>query len=338
MSFGVGIIGCGLIGQKRAKALGEGRLIACADINEGCAKVLAGKSKAKVFRNWRDLLALPEVDIVIIATLHDSLAEITQASIEAGKHVLVEKPAARNPAELAPVMAADRRGVKVRVGFNHRYHDSVLDALEIIDSGRLGNVINMRGVYGKSKFISFGQHSDWRVDRAVAGGGILLDQGIHMVDLMRLFAGEFTDVKSFVSNDFWGHDVEDNVYAMMRSKSGCVAMLHSTATQWRHRFSLEIALDKGGLVLSGILSGSKSYGAETLTIIDADDDDQGDPKEATSQYDDDHSWASEITEFADALLRGGDIKSGTSGDALSTMQLVERIYKADADWARRWDL
>ena len=106
MSFGVGIIGCGLIGQKRAKALGEGRLIACADINEGCARILAGNSKAKVFSDWRGLLALPQVEIVVIATLHDSLAEITLAAVDAGKHVLVEKPAARNPTELVPVMTA----------------------------------------------------------------------------------------------------------------------------------------------------------------------------------------------------------------------------------------
>src|ERR1019366_1646906 len=123
MNLGIGIIGCGLIGQKRAKALGEGRLIACADINLAKASALAGSSGAKVFSDWRGLLALPEVDIVVIATLHDSLADITLAAIEAGKHVLVEKPAARNPAELEPVMAAAKeRGGKGHVGFNHRYH------------------------------------------------------------------------------------------------------------------------------------------------------------------------------------------------------------------------
>ena len=141
MSFGVGIIGCGLIGQKRAKALGEGRLVACADVNEVRAKALAGNSGAKVFGDWRRLLALPEVEIVVIATLHDSLAEITLAAIEAGKHVLVEKPAARNPAELEPVMAAaERHGVKVHVGFNHRYHRAFRKARELFEAGALGEL------------------------------------------------------------------------------------------------------------------------------------------------------------------------------------------------------
>jgi len=203
----------------------------------------------------------------------------------------------------------------------------------------MGRVLNLRGVYGKSKFISFGQHSDWRAERAVAGGGILLDQGIHMVDLMRLFAGEFEEVKSFVSNDFWNHDVEDNAYVLMRAKDGAVAMLHSTATQWRHRFNLDITLAKGAITLSGILSGSKSYGAETMTVAWADGaDDSGDPREQTTRYNRDNSWRDEIAEFADAILNDALIATGSSDDALKTMHLVYRIYCADPAWRARWNL
>ncbi len=339
-SLKVGIAGYGVVGRRRHHFIDQREDM---DVLAVCDRTFidgdSGPDGVTHHQDYRQLLN-EKLDVLFVCLTNDIAPEVTIAGLQAGLHVFCEKPPGRTVDDIRDVIAAESEhpDLKLKYGFNHRYHDSVRDALEIVASGRLGNVINMRGVYGKSKFISFGQHSDWRVDRAVAGGGILLDQGIHMVDLMRLFAGEFTDVKSFVSNDFWGHDVEDNVYAMMRTETGCVAMLHSTATQWRHRFSLEIALDKGGLVLSGILSGSKSYGAETLTVIDADDDDQGDPKEVTTQYNDDNSWASEINEFADALLRGSDIKSGTSGDALNTMQLVERIYKADADWAGRWDI
>ena len=159
-----------------------------------------------------------------------------------------------------------------------------------------------------------------------------------MVDLLRLFAGEFTDVHSFVSNSVWNHDVEDNAYALMRTKDGKVAMLHSSASQWRHRFSLEITLTRGALTLAGILSGSKSYGEETLTIARTTGDDMGDPKEEIRNYTEDPSWADEVAEFADAILNGAPIQNGTSDDALRTMQLVYQIYCADEEWRDQWGL
>ncbi|MBM3566347.1 MAG: Gfo/Idh/MocA family oxidoreductase, partial [Alphaproteobacteria bacterium] len=244
-------------------------------------------------------------------------------------------------ADIERVIECEKRhpGLKLKYGFNHRYHDSVRDALSIVRDGQLGQVVNLRGVYGKSKFVSFGAHSDWRINRTAAGGGILLDQGIHMVDLMRLFAGEFDLVHSIVTNNFWKHDVEDNAYALMRSRQGSVALLHSTATQWRHRFSLDITCAKGALTLAGILSGSKSYGEETLTIAWADpSDDSGDPREETRTYSQDNSWRDEIAEFASAIAENAPISNGSSTDALETMRLVYRIYCADPEWRGRWNL
>ncbi|MBF0094223.1 MAG: Gfo/Idh/MocA family oxidoreductase, partial [Alphaproteobacteria bacterium] len=184
----------------------------------------------------------------------------------------------------------------------------------------------------------FRSPTHWRTKRAIAGGGILLDQGIHMVDLMRLFGGEFTDIHSFIANDFWRHDVEDNAYALMRTGDGVVAMLHSSATQWRHRFELEIALERGTVILSGILSGSKSYGAETLTVAWAADNQGGNPKEQTTRYNTDPSWSDEIAEFAEAVLEDKPIVDGSSEEALKTMHMVYRIYCADPDWRGRWGL
>ena len=223
-------------------------------------------------------------------------------------------------------------------GFNHRYHDSVQEALRIWRSGELGHVINMRGVYGKAKLITFNQPA-WRTDRAIAGGGVLLDQGIHIVDLMALFGGDFNEVHSFISNGHWGYDVEDNAYALMRTSDGVVGMLHSSATQWRHRFHLDINLQRGSLILGGILSGSKSYGAETLTVIRADpDNDRGDPKEEVTSYIQDPSWAKEVILFTDSILNNTPIPGSTSQDALRTMQLVFKIYYADPAWRAAFDI
>lgn len=289
--------------------------------------------------NYRDLLA-EQIDALFVCMPNDMAPEVTIAGLERGLHVFCEKPPGQNLTDMARILAVARRHTdqRLKYGFNHRYHESVRDALRIIQSGELGEIINLRGVYGKSKFVSFGQHSDWRTSRAVAGGGILLDQGIHMVDLMRLFAGEFVDIKSFVSNSFWGHDVEDNAYALMRTADGKVAFLHSTATQWRHRFSLEITLERGALNLGGILSSSKSYGAETLTVVRAAPDDLGDPDEEIFTYDTDSSWADEIAEFAAAMTDRGSIVNGSAEDALRTMELVYRIYCADPEWRARWGL
>ena len=167
----------------------------------------------------------------------------------------------------------------------------------------------------------------------------MLDQGIHMVDLLRLFAGEeFTHVHSIIQNSYWQHDVEDNAYALMKTDNDTVAILHSSATQWRHRFSLEIALERGSISLSGILSGSKSYGDETMHVSWAADQERGNPQDETRNYTDDPSWANEIAEFTDAILNDGPVVSGSAEDALQTMELVYKIYCADVSWRDQWNL
>ncbi|MBF0353754.1 MAG: Gfo/Idh/MocA family oxidoreductase [Alphaproteobacteria bacterium] len=338
----IGIAGYGVVGKRRRQYIdkrSDMRVVAVCD--RAFADEGTFDDGVRHYQTPEKLLKSEALDALFVCLTNDVAADVTIAGLEQGLHVFCEKPPGRDLSDIARVIEAERRhpALKLKYGFNHRYHDSVRDALAILRSGELGSVVNLRGVYGKSKFVSFGAHSDWRTKRAQAGGGILLDQGIHMVDLMRLFAGEFVDVKSFVDNRFWGHDVEDNAYALLRSHKGVVAMLHSTATQWRHRFSLEITFEKGALILSGILSGSKSYGAETLTVLWADpQDDSGDPREQTTHYRKDPSWADEVAEFADAVLRGGKVEAGSSQDAWNTMQLVYRIYCADSDWQARWNL
>lgn len=336
----VAIAGYGVVGKRRRHFIDlhpELKTVAVCDRYFGGTGTL--EDGIPYFSNPAELLK-QDFDALFVCMTNDVAPDVVIAGLEKGVHVFCEKPPGRNVADIRRVIEAERNhpGLQLKYGFNHRYHDSVREALEVARGGTLGRIINLRGVYGKSKFISYGAESHWRTQRRVAGGGILLDQGIHLVDLMRLFAGEFTDVHSFVANDFWHHDVEDNAYALMRTADGVVGILHSSATQWRHRFSLDITLEKGALVLSGILSGSKSYGEETLTIVYAGKDDQGDPQEKVVKYDHDPSWADEIADFADAIGRGRPILDGSSEDALKTMELVYRIYAADPEWRSRWDI
>jgi predicted dehydrogenase len=336
----VGIAGYGVVGERRHKYI---QLHPDLEVVAVCDQKFLSSKKSedgiKYYNKHQSLLS-EGLDILFVCMPNDIASKVTISGLESGANVFCEKPPGRTVKDILRVMEVEKKNpsLKLKYGFNHRYHDSVREALSLIRSGELGSVINMRGLYGKSKFISFGKQSDWRVSREIAGGGILLDQGIHMVDLMRLFGGEFNEVHSFISNSFWNHDVEDNAYVLMRSDQGVVAMLHSTATQWRHRFSLDITLQKGAVSLAGILTGSKSYGMETMTVIWANDDDMGDPKEEIYNYEIDSSWADEINEFVESIIAKKPINDGTSSDALSTMRLVEKIYCSDEEWLKKWGL
>jgi predicted dehydrogenase len=335
----VGIAGYGVVGKRRREHIdAHPDLVttAVSDIHfDGDGKMDDG---VLFFDDYRKILD-QNIDVLFVCLSNDVAATATIGGLENNIDVFCEKPPGRNMAEMAALRkAAEQHPDRVlKYGFNHRYHDSIQEALRLIQSGDLGDIINLRGVYGKSKLISWGQ-TTWRTEREKAGGGILLDQGIHMVDLLRLFAGDFTEIHSFISNQFWKKDVEDNAYALMKTEGGKVAMLHSSATSWRHRFQLDITLTKGALTLSGILSGSKSYGDETLTIAKAAHDESGEPRENTIHYENDSSWAAEIAEFANALTNGGSIVNGTAEDAYKTMELVYRIYCADPQWQDQWNL
>lgn len=333
----VGIAGYGIIGKVRHKyadlhpALS---VVAVCDQSYPHPNVMAGG--VRCYTDFHQLLA-EDLDILFVCLPNYLASEVTIAGLESGLHVFCEKPPGRHPDDIRAVIASEKKypDQKLMYGFNHRYHDSVQDALRIIQSGELGDVRDIRGVYGKSKIIRF-DTNEWRTQREKAGGGILLDQGIHMVDMMRLFAGEFTTVHSFIKNDFWQHDIEDNAYALMKTADGKVAMLHSSATQWRHRFQLDITMRKGAIVLSGILSNSRSYGAETITVIYAGDNDGGDPKEQMTRYNNDHSWPDEIDAFVRCVVEHKPVTSGASSEALKTMELVYQIYHADPEWAAKF--
>lgn len=333
----VGIAGYGVVGRRRREFIDQNPHLCTVAVSD---KSLSSGVMDDGVRCYSDAIELmgESLDVLFVSLPNNLAPGITMAGLKKDCHVFCEKPPGRGLQDIVDVINTerDRPELKLKYGFNHRYHDSVIEAQKLIESRELGDLINLRGVYGKSKIVSFA--SDWRTRRDVAGGGILLDQGIHLLDMMRLFAGEFTDVYSFISNSYWGHDVEDNAYALMRTASNVVAMVHSSATQWRHQFRLEISLTKGAIVLGGILSGSKSYGDETMTTIFKSEREGGSPREKTVRYSIDHSWKDEIDEFIEAILCDKPITYGNSTDALKTMELVYRIYCADASWQERFDL
>ena len=321
--IGVGIIGCGLIGNKRASALGSrGRLVACADIDLKRAQALAG-SEAKVLDDWRALLALPEVEAVVIATLHDSLAQITLAAIEAGKHVLVEKPAARNPQELEPVIAAaGQHDIKVRVGFNKRYHRAVRKAKEVIDSGSLGELMFLRGRYGHGGRV--GYEREWRANPEISGGGELIDQGPHLIDLSRMFFNqEFVEVQGFAHTYFWDMPVDDNGFMLLKTATKQAAFLHVSCSEWKNLFSMEIYGRNGKLEISGL---GGSYGVERLTWYKMLPE-MGPPETTTWEYPmADDSWAVELAEFYDDIRLNRGPSTGLA-DAYESLKIVHEISK-----------
>lgn len=322
-TFGIGIIGCGLIGQKRAKALGaEGKLIACADIDLVKATNLAKSASARAFSDWRELLALPSVQIVVIATLHDSLAELTHAAIKAGKHVLVEKPAARSSKELEPVLQAARdQGVQVRVGFNHRYHRAMLKAKEIVDSGVLGELMFIRARYGHGARIGYDR--EWRADPRLSGGGELIDQGPHLIDLSRWFLGEFSEIQGFAHTYYWDMPVDDNGFMILKTPAKKVAFLHASCTEWKNLFSMEVYGKVGKLDISGL---GGSYGVERLTYYKMLPE-MGPPETTSWEYPmEDNSWLVEMTEFYEDI-RLGRMPAAGLYDAQAALEIIEQIYR-----------
>jgi predicted dehydrogenase len=319
----IAIVGCGLVGRKRAAALGPHRLVACADIDTKRAEALARDHPGCVpTREVDHAINHPDVDAVIVATTNDALVPTTLAAITAGRHVLVEKPAARTAAELRPVLrAAVERPVVVKVGFNHRFHPAFRLARRLFDSGAVGRLMYIRARYGHGG--RPGYEREWRADPRRSGGGELLDQGVHLIDLARWFAGEFTKVSGHVGNYFWPMSVEDNGFLMLQTATGQIAWLHASCTEWKNLFSFEIFGRQGKLQVDGL---GGSYGTERLTYYRMLPE-MGPPETTCWEFPGtDDSWQAEIEHFAHCIATGAP-PSGGLEDALAALEIVDRVYQ-----------
>ena len=315
------IVGCGLIGRKRAVAATGHQIVIVCDRDVGRAHELADITKAHAVTDWREAVKA-DVDAVIVATTHDQLAGIAIGAIEAGRHVLVEKPAGRTLTEVQAIAAAATKHKRiVKAGFNHRFHPAFLKAREIFDSGVLGPLMFIRARYGHGGRV--GYEKEWRAQPAISGGGELIDQGSHLIDLSRWFLGDLTVDYAAVPTLFWNMPADDNCFLALRSVSGQLAWLHASWTEWKNTFSFEIFGRDGKLVIDGL---GGSYGEERLTFYRMLP--QMWPPETTvfNYPGQDHSWQAEFEDFA-AAVNDDRRPCGDIDDAVANLAIVDEIYR-----------
>ena len=320
----IGIIGYGKMGQIRHKVISsikDANIVSVHDPLNIDTEIENMKSSIQIIEN-------PDIDAVFICTPNYLNKPLTIQCLQAGKHVFCEKPPAFTAKDVKEIRAAEKKSGKVLMyGFNHRHHDSIKYIKQLIVEKKFGKVLWMRGRYGKSVDKTF--FKNWRAKKKVAGGGILIDQGIHMLDLFIYLGGDFDNIHAVVSNLYWKLNVEDNVFVTMENtKTGMSASMHSTMTQWRHLFSLEVFLEEGYFVLNGLKTSSNTYGDEILTMARnrsmAPAATWKDEKQIT--YRTDTSWKTEVEDFFSAVKSNLPITTGTSKDALKLMKIVDKIY------------
>lgn len=319
----VAIIGCGLIGQKRAKNLAGMNLAAACDTVQEKAEALASQYPGcRAFSDWRQVFKMDDIDIVMVCTTHDQLAPVALEALRAGKHVLVEKPGARSQAEFEPIVhMAQKNGKQLKVGFNHRFHPSVLKAKELLAKSEAGPLMFIRARYGHGGRIGYDR--EWRAMPEISGGGELIDQGMHLIDLSRMFLGEFTDVSGYTPTYFWDMPVEDNAFLLLKTAGGQAAWLHASWTEWKNVFSFEIYARHAKLHLEGL---GGSYGVEKLTYYQMSAE-LGPPQSVVFEFPQaDHSWSLEFEDFLQAIT-SGKTPQGDAKDCLAALEIVDKIYR-----------
>ncbi len=330
------IIGCGLIGNKRAKALGpDDRIVACCDSNETAANKFAEEFACGCFTDHTALLSSVDFDVAFVAVVNKYAKQIVMDCLKSGKHVLAEKPLGRNAAESAEMLAAVRTSSSpsprvpeppcpplLKTGFNHRFHPGIRKAKSLFDAGAVGNLISIRARYGHGG--RPGMEREWRASKELCGGGELLDQGVHVIDLCRWFAGEVKSVFGVVRTKFWQIEVEDNAFVYMEAMNGADIQFNVSWTNWKNIFSFEVFGTEGYLKVDGL---GGSYGPETLEYGKRRKE-GGRPEIETTEFPaDDASWRNEWKEFKSAIEQGRE-PIGSGLDGLKANEIIEAIYKS----------
>ena len=318
------IVGCGLIGWKRAAAISRlgHPMVLAVDHSRDRAVKIAAPFNARAATDFKAVVEATDIDVVVVATPHWQLSEIATACLYRSKHVLVEKPGGCNLAEVSAVKdAADATGHVAKVGYNHRFHPAMLKAREIVDRGELGPLMFIRGRYGHGG--RPGYEKEWRLKRSKSGGGQLIDQGSHLIDLARWFLGEFTDGHAALRTFFWNVEVEDSAFLTLSTPEGRIAWLHATCTEWKNLFCFEIYGRDGKLEINGL---GGSYGIESVTFYRMLPG-MGPPETTRWEYPfPDRSWDAEIAELI-AAIRERRRPIGDAAEALGSMSVIERVYQ-----------
>lgn len=318
----LGIIGAGLIGWKRAQSLPKDvKLAVVCNRSHEKGKELAAKYKARFEPNWKKVVADPNLDAILVATTHDWLTPIGAGAITNGKHTFIEKPAARNIKEFQKIKKAfKKKHVVVMFGYNHRYHPSIQKAKKIIDSKKYGKVLFIRGRYGHGARL--GYEKEWRFQRQVSGGGQLMDQGPHLIDLANYFVGPMNKVIGTVDTLFWKTKLEDSIFFIMKNMKKQVASFSVTCVEWKNLFSLEIMLKNAKIQIDGL---GRSYGREKMTLYKMKPQ-MGPPEVEEFLFPErDASWKKESEVFFQRIKKK-DFSSKSIEDAEYVLKTVEKLY------------
>jgi predicted dehydrogenase len=327
------VIGYGYMGQIRKRVVEEMDGVELVGVCDEFASADEVGADCPYFADYRQAISEAEPELVFVCTPNKYSPDISVYALEQGCHVFCEKPPGRNVHDIRRIIDAENAhpGCKVMFGFNHRHHPAILEAKAIVDAGRMGEIIWLRGVYGKSGGPGREFEQSWRNDPAVSGGGILLDQGIHMLDLFRFFCGDFPEVQGMLSTSYWEVPVEDNAFVLLRSDRGQMAQLHSSATLWKHTFRLEIGLEEGYLAAQGLLSKTGSYGRETLVIgrkpRPTETEVVGNPREEMVYFDRDLSWDLQVEDLVQCIREDRPVSDSSTLDALRVMEIIDSVYR-----------
>lgn len=320
----VGIIGTGLQGKRRAEALRHFKdtiLIAVTSNVPEHSKSFAEEMKCESIDSWEELVVRQDIDVVVVCTPPDCHLSMCISALENGKHVLCEKPLARNPEESERIVdLAYRKGLKLKCGFNHRHHPAIKQAKEWFDRGVIGEPIFIRGEYGIGGGI--GYENNWRVNAEISGGGQLMDQGMHLIDLSRWFLGDFTEVKGFLQTGYWDiAPVEDNAFCFLRNKLGQVASIHVSWTQWKNLFRFEIYGKEGYIMVDGL---GGSYGIEKA-ILGKRAFSEPFKEEVIEFRGRDISWEEEWREFKNAIQENRE-PMANGHDGVEAVKIAYLVY------------
>ncbi len=321
----VGIIGAGLIGNKRADAIlksSKDKITAVFDIDKKKSQRLGRRIGCKIAASYQELIDDRNIDITIIAVPTSALLKICKEAIRAKKNILCEKPLGRNYKEAELLFdLAKKEKVILKVGFNHRFHPAIKKAHELVNKGIIGKLMYIRAVYGHGG--RKGYDTEWRMQK-ISGGGQLLDQGIHIIDLARWFLGEFKEGVAINENLFWRKsNLEDNSFCILRTNDRKLLYFQVSTTQWKNKFLFEIFGEKGYIIVDGL---GGSYGKEML-IIGLRRKLGKRPDEKIFEFEKDTSLKEEWKEFISAIKEKRE-PSGNSYDGMMANKIIDVLYKS----------
>ena len=329
----VAIIGAGGIGRIRANSIRESKTALVSrivDVDRKRAEELAEALHARSCTDWREAVSDPKIDCVVVSTPTKFHAEIVKGALEGGKHVLCEKPLARNVQEARAVAdAAQRTGRVLKTGFNYREMAHVRKAQELLRAGAIGAPHFLRCRYGHGGRPQYEDH--WCTDSDMSGGGVLQEQGIHILDLTRILLGEPVRVMAQMRRYFWPfRGTEDNCFCALETATDQVAQIHVSWTQWKNILEIEVFGPDGYLRLEGR---DGHYGPQRLTFGKRNAT-HGKPEEQVFTFDGaESSWNLEWQTFTAMVLNGANRRSAAL-QGLEAQKIVEAAYRSAAE--QRW--